>query len=72
MNLYENIVAVNDEKGRAFICTLDHKFNEIIGRLDRYRKIPNKLEELSEHERRSCTRFFGNTYRGQRMQANVR
>jgi hypothetical protein len=29
-------------------------------------KYLNKIEELSEHERRSCTRFLGNIDRGQR------
>ena len=65
MNLYEDLVVVEDEEGRAFICTLEHKCSEYVCRLDSNRKIPRKLEELSEHERRSCTRFLGRTDRGQ-------
>ena len=59
MNLYEDLVVVDDADGKTFICTLDHKLREFFYGLKRNRKIPNKLEELSEHERRSCTRFFG-------------
>lgn len=65
MNLYEdNLVLVDDEDGRAFICTLEHKCSEYVCSLDSKRKIPNKLEELTEHERCSCTRYLGSTYRG--------
>ena len=59
MNIYENLVVVDDEEGQAFICTLDHKLSELFWGLDRERKIPHKLKELSKHERSSCTRFFG-------------
>ncbi len=69
MNLYEDQVVVEDEEGRAFICTLEHKCSEYVCRLDNNRKTPRKLEELSEHERRSCTRFLGKIDRGERGQA---
>lgn len=72
MSLYEHLVVVHDETGRTFICTLDHKCTEFLCSLERRRKIPNKLDELSEHERRSCTRFLGNTYLGQREEAGTR
>jgi len=65
MNLYEDLVLVDDEEGRVFICTLDHKCSDFVCRLNRIRKIPNKISELPEHERNSCTRFLGSTYRGQ-------
>ena len=52
-------VWVNDKEGKEFICTLDSmcsldECNEVISTLDSNRKIPNKFEELSEHERASC------------------
>ena len=59
MNLYERQVVVNDEEGRAMICTLEHKCSEFVCRLDSNRKVPKKIEELSEHERNSCKRFIG-------------
>jgi hypothetical protein len=59
MNMHEGLVLVDDEEGRAFICTLDHKCSEFVCKLDGNRKIPNKLDDLSEHERRSCIKFFG-------------
>jgi len=61
MNIYEDLVVVDDAEGKAFICSLDHKLSDFFFGLNRDRKVPSKLEELSKHERRSCTRFFGKT-----------
>lgn len=73
MSLYDNLVVVSDETGRSFICTLDpNKCSEFLCRLERYPKIPRKLEELSEHERRTCTRYLGNSYLRKREQADAR
>ena len=59
MSGYGCTVWVNDNEGKEFICTLDSmctldECNEFIGTLDSDRKIPKKLEELTEHERSSC------------------
>ena len=59
MNIYEDLVVVDDAEGKTFICTLDHKLSDFLFELNRSRKIPSKIGELSGHERRSCTRFFG-------------
>lgn len=66
MNILEDIVVIDDAEGRKYICTLDHDMNENFYGLNRYRKTPHNLEELSDHERRSCTKFLGNAYRGPR------
>ena len=58
MNIYEDLVVVDDAEGKTFICSRDHKLREFFCGLNRNRKVPNKFEELSVHERRSCTRFF--------------
>jgi len=58
MNIYEDLVVVDDAKGKKYICTLDHKMSDFFYGPNRDRKIPNKLSGLSKHERRSCTRFF--------------
>jgi|GEM_PF-1580908 len=53
-------VLVSDNEGNEFVCTLDNSIctlderNEFVCTLDSNRKIPNKLEELTEHERSSC------------------
>ena len=59
MNGFGCSVWVNDKEGREDICTLDSlcsldECNEVVSTLDSNRKIPNKLEELSAHERLSC------------------
>lgn len=52
-------VLVNDTEGKEFVCalesvcTLDER-NEVVCTLDSNRKIPTKIEELSERERSSC------------------
>ena len=61
MNRLEGLVVVDDAEGKAFICSLDHKLKDFFFGQNRDRKVPSKLEELSKHERRSCTRFFGKT-----------
>ncbi len=53
------LVLVKDNIGDKFICTLDSLCsldgcNEVVSTLDGNRKIPNKIDELSAHERRSC------------------
>ena len=58
VNMYERQVVVDDGEGRAMICTLEHKCSEFVCRLDSNRKLPRKIEELSEHERDSCKRFI--------------
>ncbi len=44
MSGYENLVWVNDRDGSEFVCTLDSNHDTIRG-----------FEDLSEHERQSCT-----------------
>jgi len=58
MNIYEEQVVVDDAEGKKYICTLDHKKNDFLYGPNRDRKTPHKLEELSKHERKSCTSFF--------------
>ena len=53
------LVLVKDNAGDKFICALDSlcsldKCKEVVSTLDSNRKIPNKIDELSAHERRSC------------------
>lgn len=58
MNTYERLVVVKDEEGKKFVCTLDNECNDSACALDSNRIIPTQLEELTEHERSSCVRFF--------------
>ena len=58
-------VLVKDNLGDKFICTLDSlcsldKCKDVVSTLDGNRKVPNKTEDLSVHERGSC-RDFGPT-----------
>ena len=59
MNTYERQVVVNDKEGMTFMCTME---SERKGHLDSKRSLPNFLEQLSEHERRSCIRFFPESF----------
>ncbi len=43
MRGYGNLVWVNDKDGKEFVCTLDSNESK------------KKYEELTEHERKSCT-----------------
>ena len=61
MIIYEDLVVVADAEGKTFICSLDYKLSDFFFGLNRSRKIPSKLDELSKHERMSCTRFLGKT-----------
>lgn len=58
-------ILVKDNLGDKFICTLDSlcsldECKGVVSTLDGNRKVPDKIEELSAHERRSC-RDFGPT-----------
>lgn len=59
MSTYERQIVVNDKEGMKFICTME-------GNSDVKRggdgTIPGLLEQLSEHERRSCIRFFPESF----------
>jgi len=59
MNGFGCSIWVNDKEGKEYICTLDSlcsldACNEVVFTLDSNREIPNKLDELSAHERSSC------------------
>lgn len=56
MNTYERQVVVNDKEGKQFVCTMEDGIRSI--------PLPRKLEELSEHERRSCVRFLPDSLLG--------
>jgi hypothetical protein len=59
MNTYERQVVVTDKKGMQFVCTMESERNALLGSsLSRSRL----LEDLSEHERRSCIRFFPESF----------
>lgn len=60
MNPYERQIVVNDKEGMKFVCTMEGERND---KLDSNQSIPKLLEELSEHERRRCIRFFPESYR---------
>ena len=52
-------VLVTNDEGKEFVCTLDSvctldERNEVVCTLDSNRKIPRKIDELSEFERNSC------------------
>jgi len=54
-------ILINDNEGNELVCTLDSyctldECNEVVCTLDGNRKVPRKLEELSERERSSCRR----------------
>lgn len=60
MNTYEREVVVNDKDGIKFLCTMESEENDILGT----GSLPSFLDQLSEHERRSCIRFFPESYYG--------
>lgn len=59
MNTDERQVVVNDREGMEFICTMEGDANVKRGS---DRAVPRFLEQLSEHERRSCIRFFPESF----------
>lgn len=59
MNTYERQVVVNDKAGMKFICTMEDERNDMLGCKG---SIPGLLEQLSENERRSCIRFFPESF----------
>jgi hypothetical protein len=59
MNTFERQVVVNDKEGMKFICTMEGELDDKRGG---NRTIPRLLEQLSEHERRSCIRFFPESF----------
>jgi len=59
MNTYERQFVVNDKEGMKFICTMEGEPDVKRGS---DRAIPRLLEQLSEHERRSCIRFFPESF----------
>lgn len=59
MNAYERQIVVNDREGMEFICTMEGEPDMKPGS---DRTIPRLLEQLSEHERRSCIRFFPESF----------
>ena len=59
MNTYERQVVVDDTEGMKFVCTMEDERND---KLDSSRSFPRLLEQLSEHERRSCIRFFPESF----------
>ena len=58
MSTYERQLVVNDKEGMKYICAMDES-NDIQGH---NLSIPSLLEELSERERRSCIRFFPDSF----------
>ena len=59
METYESHVVVNDKEGMKFVCTMEGEPNDKPGG---NLSLPRLLEELSEHERRSCIRFFPESF----------
>jgi hypothetical protein len=51
----ERLVWLHDDVGTVFLCELDRGLcDDFVCTLDSDRDIPEKIKELSDHERSSC------------------